>query len=164
MKPPVYEFAIDANCDSCASQNITFNATDGDYCKDAVLPKAPAANNQIYVGIEFWATDYNNSMLALLASNGQMELLRETAGNWQTIFTVPNAKGFNAAAGAVNTIRATALAGKITVYLNGALVQAVRAQEPTNTSLKFGMFAETDTAIANAPVIQIKSFSVTAGQ
>ena len=54
----------------------------------------------------------------------------------------------------------------MTIYLNEAQVKVVRAQEPTNSSLRFGIFAEMDKSLpsGNAPPIQIKSYTVTAGK
>jgi hypothetical protein len=48
--------------------------------------------------------------------------------------------------------------------LNGTQVKAIRAQEPTNPALEFGMYAQDDTAVANAPKIQITNYSVTVGK
>jgi hypothetical protein len=56
------------------------------------------------------------------------------------------------------------LSGTITIYLNGTQVKVIRAQEPTNPALEFGMYAQDDTAVANAPKIQITNYSVTVGK
>jgi hypothetical protein len=164
IQPPNFVFALDAKDGGQNVLNLTFNTTDGDFCMDFVLPAAIAANNQMYAGIDFWATsDYNNMIQINVLSNGSVDFAREAGGNWTTIMTVPNAPGFNAAANAVNTLRVTALNGTITVYLNGSQVKTMRAQEPANANSFFGMNGEDDTAVANAPKILIKSFSVTAG-
>lgn len=165
VKPPVFVFALDATSTGNNSLNLTFNATDGDYCMDFILPPAIAANNQTYAGINFWATpDYNNMTQAQVASNGTVYLEKLTSGTWTTVFTVPNAPGFNSAANAVNSMRVTALSGLITVYLNGKTVKSVRTQQPPSADSSFGMNVGVDTAVANAPVLQIKEFSVTAGK
>jgi hypothetical protein len=48
--------------------------------------------------------------------------------------------------------------------LNGKLVKAVRAPEPTNKNLNFGILAEVDKATASSPAVQIKGYAVTAGK
>jgi len=164
VQPPVYVIAGDANNSGYNALNLTFNATDGDYCMDFILPPAIAANNQMYAGILFWATDYNNMMSAQLASDGGVWLQKKASGNWSTIFDVPKSPAFVSGANAVNSLRVTALAGVITVYLNGTQIKSVRAQEPTNPGLSFGMYAGADAVSANAPKVQIKSYSVTAGK
>jgi hypothetical protein len=166
VKPPVFVFDLShlsQGSIAYAVQNQTFNATDGDYCMDVILPPAIAPDNQLWAGIEFWATDYDNNMAAHVSSNGDIALQKKTAGNYATIFTVPNATGFKAGPNAVNSLRVTALAGKIAVYLNGAKIKLVRAQEPANGNLKFGMRAQVDKFVANVPPVQIKSFTVTSG-
>lgn len=164
IQPPVFAIALDAQYNGVAAQNLTFNATDGDYCMDFILPPAIAPNNQMYAGIEFWATDYSNTSLVLVASNAAVTLAKEVAGNWSDILTYQNAPGFNYAANAVNSLRVTALSGIVTIYLNGTAVKAVKMQEPTNPKLSFGLYGQDDTAVSNTPVIQIKNFSVTAGK
>jgi hypothetical protein len=165
VKPPVFVFAMDATTKGFNVLNTTFNATDGDYCMDFVLPAAIAANNQMYAGIVFWATpDYSNMMQLQVGSDASVYLAKSTANVWTTIFAVKNAPGFKSGANAVNTLRVTALSGLITVYLNGSTVKAVRAQEPPSANASFGMNGFDDTAAANAPQIQVKDFSVTAGK
>ena len=56
VKPPVFMIGGDATYSSTDSVNLTFNATDGDYCMDFILPPAIAANNQMQAAIIFWAT------------------------------------------------------------------------------------------------------------
>jgi hypothetical protein len=165
VKPPVFVFALtqSAGFISDAVQNLTFNATDGDYCMDVILPPAIAPDNQLWAGIQFWATDYQNIMKAEVSSNGTVDLQKRVAGNWSSVFLIPNATGFKAGPNAVNSLRVTALAGKIAVYLNGTKIKLVRAQEPANSNLKFGMQVEVDKLVANVPPLLIKSFTVTSG-
>lgn len=163
VQPPVFAIALSAQIGAAAALNGTFSATDADYCMDFVQPPAIAANNQLYVGIFFWTTDVNNGMAAVVGSNDTVTLYKVSAGTWTPAFTVQNAPGFNAAGG-VNSLRVTALSGLITVYLNGTQIKSVRAQEPVNPALSFGIYAYDDTTVANVPVIQIKDFDVTAGK
>jgi hypothetical protein len=103
-------------------------------------------------------------MMAELSSQGTVFVSKKAAGKWSTVSTVNNAPGFQSKA--VNSLRVTALAGVITVYLNGTQVKVIRAQEPTSSSLRFGMLVEMDKQVAsgNASPVQIKSYSVTAGK
>ena len=123
VKPPAFVFAIDAKYTNMSSQNLTFHATAGDFCLEAALPKAVAADDIPAVGIEFWATDYTNYMLLQLSANGEVALYNKTAGKWQPIFTVPNAPGFKSEPEAINALRVNAVGGKITSYLNGKQIR-----------------------------------------
>jgi hypothetical protein len=165
VTPPVFVFAMDAQTIGANVANLTFNATDGDYCADFILPPAIAANNQMYAGIDFWATpDYNNMMQLQVGSNGTVYLSKEVSGNWSSIFMVQKAPGFNSTTNAVNSLRITTLAGTITVYLNGSTVKSVRAQQPPSANSSFGMNAFADAAVAKWPQVQFKGFSVTVGK
>lgn len=162
--PPAFIFALDAKVSNVSAHNLTFNATDGDYCMDFVLPPPIAPNNQIYAGLEFWATDYGNFMMAQLGSDASFGLYKLASGKWTTIAGIQNVPGFNSGSNATNSLRVTALSGTITMYLNGTQVKVIRAQEPTNPALQFGMYAQDTTAVDNAPKIQITNYSVTAGK
>jgi hypothetical protein len=166
IKPPAFVFTLDAQNGGTAAQNLTFNATDGDYCMDVALPPPIAADNQFYAGIEFWAADYNDVMNAEVSSAGNISVSRKVAGKWTVISTVNNVPAFKSGANAVNSLRITALAGVITVYLNGTQVKLLRAQEPANSSLRFGIIVEMDKTVASgtAPPVLVKSYSVTAGK
>jgi len=162
VKPPVFVFALSDKYTNMSSQNLTFHATDGDFCVEAALPKAVAADDIPYVGIEFWATDYANYMLLQLSAKGDLALYSKVASKWQQIFSVQNAPGFKADPGASNALRVNTVGGKITAYLNGKLVKAVRAQVPSG-DLKFGVYAQWDKKAAHPP-INVTSFKVTSGQ
>ena len=164
IKPPAFVFTLDTQYSGMAAQNLTFNATDGDYCMDVLLPPPTAPDNQFYAGVEFWAPSYDDATMAELSSQGTVFVSKKVAGKWSTVSTVNNAPGFQPKA--VNSLRVTALAGVITVYLNGTQVKVIRAQEPTSSSLRFGMLVEMDKPVAsgNASPVQIKSYSVTAGK
>jgi hypothetical protein len=163
VQPPVFVITGDASNPGFDSLNLTFNATDGDYCMDFSLPPAIAANNQMYAGILFWATDYNNMMSAEVVSDGSVWLEKKASGNWTNVMSVSKSPAFLSGA-KVNSLRVTALSGVITIYLNGTLIKSIRAQEPTNPGLSFGIYGSSDNGVANQPKIQIKSYSVTAGK
>ncbi len=128
-----------------------------------VLPKAPSPDDQPYIGIEFWATDYGNTMLAELAGNGTVILAQRSASKWQIIFSVPNAPGFKSEPNSVNSIRVNTLKGRVTIYLNGKEVKAIRAQVPTG-QMRFGMSAFWVKNLDGRPPIKITNYNVTAGQ
>jgi hypothetical protein len=67
------------------AQNLTFNATDGDYCVEFVLPPAPKPAYIPQIGLEFWALSYNDQFLAYVQSTGVF-LARKQGGNWTTFF------------------------------------------------------------------------------
>jgi hypothetical protein len=163
-KPPNFVFAMDANTVGDNVIDLTFNASDGDYCADFILPPAIAANNQMYAGIVFWATaDYNNMMQLQLGSNASVYLSKLTSGTWSTLYSVQNAPGFKSAANSVNTLRVTAVSGLITVYVNGSMVRALRTQASPAANNYFGMNAFSDTAAPNWPQVLFKNYSVTSG-
>src|ERR1700691_5125966 len=67
VKPPVFLLSGSATSTDNSSLNLTFNATDGDYCIDFILPPAIATDNPTHAAIIFWATsDYNNMMQLIL--------------------------------------------------------------------------------------------------
>jgi len=164
VQPPVFVFALNASYIAFSSHNLSFNAIDGDYCMDFILPPAIAAGNQMYTGIDFWALDYDNVWNFNTGSDGSLFLQRKSSGKWATLWTVSNSPAFLSAANAVNSLRLTALNGLITTYLNGTMIKATRAPEPTGSNIMFGMMAAVNTAVDNAPKVQVKAFSVTVGK
>jgi hypothetical protein len=82
---------------------------------------------------------------------------------WQTISSVPSAPAFKPEPDAVNVLRVTTISGKISVYLNGQLQKAIRAQSP-DASLRFGMYAQLDKGVDGTSPILVKSYKVTSGQ
>jgi hypothetical protein len=163
VNPPNFVFTLSSKLTSVASQNLTFHATDADYCAEVILPKSLAPDNTYGFGVEFWAVDYNNFWMAMLASNGSIALYSRTNGVWQTIEMVPNAPGLKPEPDAVNALRVTTVGGKISIYLNGQLVKAVRAQIPQG-NLRFGMYSQIDKGVDGAAPILVKTYKVTSGQ
>jgi hypothetical protein len=162
IKPPDFEFTLTSDYFVDSSENMMFNATFADYCMDFALPAAPAPDNRASAGIILWATDYKNYLLAITRTNGTVELYKKTDGNYGKVFSVVNSPAFNASPGAVNSLRVVADADqKLTVYLNGNAVKAVRTPAPTGL-LRFGMFVELTKAPPSDVVIRVKNFSVNA--
>jgi len=163
VQPPAFVFAL-GQYNFVGSLNQTFNATDGDYCMDVVLPPPISANNVMGAGIMFWATDYANFWAAILGDDGSVLLFRQVGGVWSNaIFNVQNAAGFNSAASATNSLRVTALNGVITVYLNGNQLRSVKAQAQA-PNLSFGILVEDQATAANVPPVNVTGYSVTAGK
>jgi hypothetical protein len=164
VKPPELLITLDKKYAGLDTQNLTFNAVNGDYCVEFVLPKAVAPDNNIYLGLEFWGTDYKNFMVFWLGSNGNVGLSKNSAGNSSTIFKVIGAPQFKADPTAVNSLRVVAIDGKLMLSLNGSLIKVIRAQVPEG-NLRFGFQGILDNAIdAPAPPILLKSYKVTTGQ
>jgi hypothetical protein len=162
VAPPVMQLAPDADNLGLSSQNLTFNATDGDYCADFTSP-AQVGDNKVGYGIEFWATDYSNMMLFLVQSNKTASLYKRSAGTWNVVVNAAPVAMLNVGADAANTLRVQSLAGKLTLSVNGTVVKVIRAQIPAG-QLRFGLFAQLDTAADPAPVVSVTDFSLTAGQ
>jgi hypothetical protein len=163
IKPPNFIFTLDSKTTGVGSEVLTFHATDGDFCTEFVLPKSIAPDNKFGFGIIFWAPDYNTYWMAMLSSDGSLGLYSRANNAWQTIVNVPNAPGFKGDADAVNALRVTTTGGKISMFLNGQAVKAIRAQVPDG-ALRFGMHAQLDKAADTIPPILVKSFKVTSGQ
>jgi hypothetical protein len=160
--PPVMQLVPNAQNLGLSSQNLTFNATDGDYCADFTAP-AQVGDNKVGYGIEFWATDYSNMMLFLVQSNKTASLYKRVAGTWGVVVDSAPAATLNVGADAANTLRVQSLAGKLTLSVNGAVVKVIRAQVPAG-QLRFGVFGEFDSAPATPQTIAVTDFSLTAGQ
>lgn len=163
IKPPAMVFGLDSKFTFASSLNLTFATTNGDFCVRGVLPKSVAEDNPANIGIMFWAVDYNNTMLALLNNKGRVVLFNRSAGAWQEIFAIADAPGFKAEPGAANDLRVNAVDGRITVFLNGNQLRAVRAQVPAGR-LRFGIWGQYDKAADNLGQIQATAFKVTAGK
>jgi hypothetical protein len=158
--------APDTKDTGIASLNLTFQATDGDYCLETIFPPTTAASGGKGIGIIVYATDYRNFLEPELGSDGSIAMYSRRSGNWSTIFNVPAGPAFKADPGAVNALRVVVKNGTLTTFLNGTQIRAVRAQVPTG-NLSFGLdgeFLDSNKAVDGSPPIQVKSFKVTAGE
>ncbi len=72
VKPPDFLITLTQTAFFTNAEDLTFNATFADYCMDFVLPKSPAPDNNAAAGMILWATDYNNYLLFMVASNGNV--------------------------------------------------------------------------------------------
>jgi hypothetical protein len=164
VKPPNFAFNLDSKYSSSATQVLTFHTnTDADYCAEFILPKSIAPDNKYSVAITFWAADYAMFWMAMLSSDGSVTLFSKANNVWTPITTVPNAPAFKADPDAVNALRVTTIGGKISMYLNGQLQKAIRAQ-PQDGNLRFGLYAQIDKGVDGTSPILVKSYKVTSGQ
>ncbi len=141
--------------------NLTFNAVDGDYCAEIKLPQA-TADNYVGFGLDFWAKDYTNLMSFIVYTNKTAGLYKMTDGAWSAIYNGTDVN-VDTTPGATNTVRVIAKAGKIRLLLNGTELKAVRAQVPAG-NLRFGAYAEIQTNLDKPPLVEVTSYSVTAGE
>jgi hypothetical protein len=163
VKPPNFVINLDSKYSNLNSQVLTFHAPkDGDYCAEFILPKTIAPDNKYNLAIAFWATDYANLWMVMLSSDGTLALFSKANNVWQTISSVPIAPAFKPEPD-VNVLRVTTIAGKISIYLNGQLEKAIRAQSPDG-NLRFGFYAQIDKGVDGTTPILVKSYKVTSGQ
>jgi hypothetical protein len=161
IKPPNLLLTPNGNTTNVGSQVLTFHAKEADFCLEGTIPKAIAPDNSFALGLEFWATDYRNLWLAMVASDGTVSLFSQANGVWTSIAKVPNAAGFKA--DGPNALRVTTLGGKIAISLNGQPVKMVRAQIPEG-EFRFGVYGQVDKGTDGAPPIVVSSYKVTSGQ
>lgn len=143
--------------------NNTFNATDGDYCTEAVLPAAVAANNQAYIGLIALYKDSDNLLLLQINSKDDIDLYRKVSGTWLSVASLnnPNVKP---APGSVVTLRMTVKGTLINASINGVELKKVRVQVPTGP-LKFGVYIQTDAQVPKPGVnFQFNKYRVTSGE
>jgi hypothetical protein len=160
IKPPNFLISLNANSLIVNSQVLTFRAKEADYCLEGTLPKALAPDNNFYLGLEFWATDYRNYWLAQLQSDGGVSLWTMSNGAWTNIFRAPPSPGFKQEA--PNSLRVTTIGGKIAVFLNDQPVKTVRAQIP-QSDLRFGIYGSLDKPTDGVSPITVTSYKVTSG-
>ncbi|HZZ24409.1 MAG TPA: hypothetical protein VFE60_18290 [Roseiarcus sp.] len=164
VKPPDFVITFDKQIQVYQNQNLTFDATFGDYCVDFVLPKTPLPDTSAAAGLSFWAKDYDNYFLVMAANNGTISLYKRAAGVFSTIFTAPaDNSPFKAEPDAVNLRVIVSKDGKLTISLNGKPVKVIRALAPQGT-MRFGFMAELDGKPPDAPTeIRLKGYKVIAG-
>src|SRR5262249_17308700 len=156
-------FGLESKSQIFNELNGTFNAAEADYCMEVVMPPPIAADNPIYVGILFWATDYGNLYLVDLGPDGRSSLLRQVDKKWVRIADLTN-PGVKPDVGSVAAIRVQAAGNLITPSINGEDLKKVRAQMPSGP-LRFGFRLETSKE--NPPPgidVSWKRFKVTDGK
>jgi hypothetical protein len=144
-----------------SSLNLTFEATEADFCTEFVWPQDPLPQDSyLGAGLMFWAADYDNHYLLQAHSTGKVGLYRKSNGKWNTIFEVADS-GVVKPAPEVNTVRALAKGGKITAFVNGQQIKAIRAPMPQNAP-RFGLYAESG-KLEKPVAIHFSSYLVTEG-
>jgi hypothetical protein len=143
--------------------NITFAAAEGDFCVEAMLPKAVAADNAARIGLSFLLNDVNNFYLLLIGSDDAIWLHRRDGGNFAQLGDLSDPK-IKPEPGSVVALRVVVKANLITASVDGVELKKLRLQMPTG-NLKFGVFVQTD-KLAPAPGVtfQFKRYKVTAGE
>jgi hypothetical protein len=125
--------------------NNTFNATEGDFCVEAIQPSAPAGDNVAYVGLVFLVADVDNYFLLQLGADNSVTLWRRAAASWSKIGDYP-ADDLKLSPGSPVTLRAVVKSGLISPSVNGVELRGIRAQVPTGP-LKFGVYVQLDKTI-----------------
>jgi hypothetical protein len=142
--------------------NDTFNATEGDYCMQAVLPTGTPSNKAALALITLFV-DNNDFLMLQLSSDDSIGLYRLVANNWNTVATVTN-PDIKPTPGSVVTLRMTIKGSLVTSSINGIEVKKVRVQIPTGP-LKFGIYAQVDQPVPSPGVnFQYNFYRVTSGE
>src|SRR5262249_15485936 len=152
--------------------NIIFSASEGDFCVEAVMPKAAAAGVAARSGLLFLANDFNSFYLLMIGSDvpnpsnqqrGAIGLWRKDAGTWGWLGNWSDPK-FKLEPGSVVALRAVVKANMIVASVNGIEVKKLRIPLPL-ANRKFGAYVETDKAVpAPGVTFQFKRYKVTAGE
>jgi hypothetical protein len=138
----------------------TFSASDGDYCMEFVVPKPVAADNDVMTGLVFWQASSSEEYLWAIYTDGTAQLNRLVAGKWSRVF-VENAAKLEP--GAMASLRVIAKEGKLTLFVGDKQIKVIRAQTPSG-ELTFGVLAGVEKLSDANPVVQIKSYKVTAAE
>jgi hypothetical protein len=144
--------------------NATFNASDGDYCAEVVVPKPAGVDNVATAGLVFWAANFDNLYMWTVDSRGTLGLYKKANGKWATVadgLTPPKAP---AAPGSVAALRVQAAGNLIVASVNGVELKRVRAPMPAG-DLRFGFYVD---ASPNNPApganYNVKRLKVTDGK
>jgi hypothetical protein len=145
---------------SWALQNQTFAAAEGDFCMEAVLPKA---DMNIRTGLIFLRNDTDNMYALDIDSNNAIQLWRKEGGSWVKLSDMSDEK-VKPEPESVIALRVVAKANLITASVNGVEMKKLRAQLPGGNP-KFGYSVETDKPVpAPGVTFQFKRYKVTAGE
>jgi hypothetical protein len=143
--------------------NNTFAANEGDFCVEAVLPKAVAADNNVRTSLTFLANDANSYYALMIGSDNAMNLWRREGGNWVKLYDLSDPR-IKLEAGSVVALRVVVKANLLTASVNNVELKKVRLQIPGG-NLKFGLYVQSDKeAPAPGATFQFKRYKVTAGE
>jgi hypothetical protein len=157
------QMTLDANSAGLALHNLTFSASEGDYCAEFVFPSSPPdSKNKDSVGLEVAASDYNNFFLFLADTSGAARIYRKVNGAWSQIGADAKVDVIKTDPGSANSLRVVVKDQKFTFFINGKQAKVLRGQVAANQN-RFGLFVESETAPSNPRVFQVKSFNLTDG-
>jgi hypothetical protein len=161
--------ALNVNTDpkrmSDGSLNITFNAAEGDFCAVFAFPSVISEpDNSSYVALLVLATDYKNRYQYNIDTDGEAWVNKYSAGVSLPIVPPIKMSAIKTEPGAENTLRVVVKDQKLTFYVNGEKVKALKAQVPDGNN-RFGFFAGLEKkAPADPQAFQLKSYSLTEAQ
>jgi len=161
IKPPEFIATLEKRVTVTEVVNQTFNAADGDYCVDVVLPSdQPGAVNP-GAALTFFGTERSVFGLSVLADGGT-RIGRWTDGKYSSLAATDGSTGgVKSGPGAINTLRVIAKAGTLTAMVNGKVLKTIRVQMP-NVPLKFGLRAlVAPDEIPGSVHVSFRNFSVT---
>ena len=157
------QMTLDANSVGLALHNLTFSASEGDYCAEFVFPSSPPdAKNKDSVGLEVAASDYNSFFLFLADTSGVARIYRKVNGTWSQIGADAKVDVIKTDPGSANSLRVVVKDQKFTFFINGKQVKVLRGQVAANQN-RFGLFVESENAPSNPRVFLVKSFNLTDG-
>ena len=157
------QMTLDANSVGLALHNLTFSASEGDYCAEFVFPSSPPdAKNKDSVGLEVAASDYNSFFLFLADTSGVARIYRKVNGTWSQIGADAKVDVIKTDPGSANSLRVVVKDQKFTFFINGKQVKVLRGQVAANQN-RFGLFVEFENAPSNPRVFLVKSFNLTDG-
>jgi hypothetical protein len=141
--------------------NRTFAAREGDFCVEAVLPKAAVGTK---TGLIFLANDMSNLYMLQISNDDTIRLWREDGSEWAKLEELSDPK-IKPEPGSVVALRVVVKANLITASVNGVAVKKLRAGELPGGNLKFGVHVETEVPVpAPGVTFQFKRYKVTAGE
>jgi len=143
--------------------NKTFDATTGDFCMEAVAPKAAGPNNTAVVGLAFLLSDADNKYVLQWGSDNTLSLWRDAQKHWSEV--ADYSKSVAAVQpGSPIIFEVNVGQNLITSSFNGTEVGKIRAQIP-QSNLQFGIYTQVDKAVSDPGYdFEIKSYRVTAPQ
>jgi hypothetical protein len=145
--------------------NLSFAATEGDFCLEAVVPKPAAADIVASTSMNFLASlvdsKMNSSSALQIGSDSAITLWRFDGGNWGKLANLSDPK-IKLESESVVALRVVAKANLITASVDGIELKKMRVQVPGG---KFGIGIETGKPVpAPGVMFQFKRYKVTAGE
>ena len=122
--PGALQVAADPKEQGDGSQNLTFNATEGDYCVDIAFPStAPEADNLDYASLMFLGSDTKNRYQLNVNTAGEAWIGRLVDNVWQELMPHTKIDVIKTAPGADNVLRVVVKDQRLTFYVNGTQIQ-----------------------------------------